>query len=321
MAGDPRHHDYTQEPRHPSGIIPTDYDFGKVIGRVLDGDPSSSIHWMRVYDGGIKNFLKCVWQLHGRTLPVIKASPMNAFGEYADLLVREGHLKRSTGEDGSPCFCSCADKAQNQVVFNIEQLSHFPLPYVSYHDAKHEVRDGRNANFPVRNMRFVDTIESKTNEAMRGITYMRYPTPMKVVYQVDLWAKYEQHAKWLAHQLQVKFWDVMCWFWIEHPHPTSREARIPMLMPIKLAELTNTTELTRGDDEDKVHRWTATLEVEAWIFHDELLAPTVQILGKEFLEESGEILGGTVERLTDLAPTPLSEQDTPTEAPPDPGHV
>jgi hypothetical protein len=88
-------------------------------------------------------------------------------------------------------------------------------------------------------------------------------------------------------------------------------------MPIKLTGSRNSTELQRGDDADRVQRWTFTFDVEAWVFYDELLAPTVQILDQELIEENtGELIGQTIERLTDLAPVPLSLQEPNLEAPP-----
>jgi hypothetical protein len=272
------------KPVHPSALIPRDWDFGEVLKPSQDDVPGKdSRTFLRYYDRAIRDWLQQVTIMNGYKIPVVKSTPRKAFAEYDRLLKSQANFQ-STGES------------------TLNDIKKVPLPLISINRSKLILRSWGKSSFPNRNLAFSNGIQDSGSGLRRATVYSRRPTPVSIPYSIDVWTTYEAQHAWVAQQLLTNFWNNYA-YWITSD-PYSEE--VTFQVPIKLEGFSDNGELP-DNDADANHRWTIDIVVEGWMFHDLLLAPTVQI-GTTISDIDGEETTQS-EQFTSLAPTPLSQQN------------
>lgn len=253
------------KPVTPSNFPPQDFDFGDVLERSLHGDGDGENNSMfRLYDQGIADWIKKSTFLKGKSLPIVFASPKNAFSEYRDLLG-----DRFTG--------------------NAENLNAFPLPFCSIHFVNHSVRPGYVQHMHIPN------IGTATADGKRGV-YTRYPVPKWLHYQIEVWSKYRNHHNFLGQLMEEQFWDVLAYMMVKHPHQDGE----PMVTAIHKENVQNNSDLPQ-ENKDTIFRWTYSVKVEAWQFFDLMGAPTVDRVVTEVAdEETEETLGSATQVIREV---------------------
>lgn len=289
MPHDPR----SYKPLHPSALIPStgaDFDFGTVIDRALADEPPASGHpgqsFQYFYDAAVQKWLERIFQLAGRTLPVVMAAPSNAFAEYWRI------LGRTCAPGGDPTEAATP-----------------PLPMVSATSSGHRPRAGSNP-YPVRNMAFIDDTRSRRATAKYGTTYARYPKPVTIPYRISVWAQYKTHLHWLVQRFEETFFDLFAHFRVASPY---HQGCPGLLAAAKRVSADDVSELERGTEE-RLLRYDFGIEVEAWIFHDSRRAPTVHATALDAADPfmpylAYEDLSGAAKPRLDQTPGPL-EPDT-----------
>jgi hypothetical protein len=234
-----------QHPLLPHG--PDDFDFKKVIKRALPnvGDKTETLSFLDNYDRAMAQWLRGVLHWDGRYLPIVFASPLRAFSAVQEILSDDPDAVIPPPADGQLDYPT------------------LPLPFISFW--RGDLRPGvrRNQNFPVRNIGFID------GSKKRRTGTMRFPTPINLPYQVELWCKTYTTQGILIQQLLTQFWTTMAYWLVNTPY--NRQ----IFMPIKLVSSSDTSELEAGSDtKDRILRYTFQLEVEGRMFHDVYEVPT-----------------------------------------------
>lgn len=249
------------KPIHPKELIPQDWDFGFVLKPAQDDIPGKdSRTFIRFYDMAVRNWLQQTTIMNGYKIPVIKSTPRKAFAEYDRLLKQQGNFQ-ATGET------------------TMNDIKRTPLPLMSISRSKMQLRNWGKSPFPNRNLAFVNgAYDNKSGNLRRATVYSRRPTPIDIPYSIEIWTTYEAQHVWVAQQLLTSFWNNIA-HWVT-TDPYSDESTFQV--PIRFNSLTDNNEIPENDS-DANHRWTLDVTVEGWMFHDLLLAPTVQI-GVNILE-------------------------------------
>jgi len=274
-----------------------DFDFGTQIDLALkatpalEGDQGQTSQYY--YDTGVKEWLRRILQVNGVSIPVVMASPANAFSTYEQMLRDEGRFV-------------CA--GQSEIVT-------LPLPMASIQAFAHKPRPGSNP-FPVRNMGFIDDQVARRASAKYGVTYSRYPKPVTIPYTITLWAQHRSSFYWMIQRLEETFWDHLAYFRVETMYLEKQEG---LVTAAKHAGAEDLTDLERGVEERRL-RYELRIEVEGWIFFNSLLAPTVhrqthEIQAKEpgAADDTAETVFLDSTALTDVAKPALHLQPDPVE--------
>ena len=279
---------------HPSSLIPQDWDFGHVLKPAQDDIPGrDSRTFLRFYDRAVRDWLQQCTILNGHKIPMVKASPRRAFAEYDKLLKDQANFQK-TGET------------------TVNEIKRTPLPLMSMTRSEFRIRSWDRSVFPNRNLAFINgEHDQKDGSSRRRTVYSRRPTPVDIPYSIDIWTTYEAQHAWIIQQILTSFWNKIAHWTTEDPY----SGEPTFIVPIRYDRIGDSNEIPENDS-DANHRLTVDVTVEGWMFHDLLLAPTVQI-GTQALDVDGDVILKS-EQLTSLAPTPLAEQaDNLTEAPPD----
>ena len=266
------------KPIHPKELIPQDWDFGFVLKPAQDDVPGKdSRTFARFYDRAVRDWLQQTTIMNGYKIPVIKSTPRKAFAEYDRLLKQRGTLQ-NTGET------------------TMNDIKRAPLPLMSISRSKLQLRSWGKSPFPNRNLAFINGAnDNKSGNLRRATVYSRRPTPVDIPYSVDIWTTYEAQHVWVAQQLLTSFWNNIAHWVTEDPYSGESTFQVP----IRLNSFTDNNEIP-DNDSDANHRWTVDVTVEGWMFHDLLLAPTVQI-GTNIIEIPDDTVTSG-EALTSLAP-------------------
>lgn len=279
--------------RHPSELIPDDYDFHQALkdtsspqlGNVGKGE-------IREYVGCIKNWMETLLVLDGRSVPTIIANPSRAFSSFTDA-VSKGDVK-PWPSDGA------------------KEMDKHPLPFCCVSFGDYEIRrDVQGAGYPVRNMGLLK------DAGKRRTAYTRYPTGILIPFQIDVYARFQNHKVYFDKAFIMQFWNGVATWFMQHPILDAK-----MKVPIRYVSHTSTTDLE--SDADKVIRTTMRVAVEGWLWDDVLQAPTglratdTYIARESGGDESTDITVATVSGPSDDAPPPLSEiAELPKDPPPD----
>lgn len=278
------------KPIHPSALIPRDWDFGTILKPAQDLTPGKdSRTFLRYYDRAVRDWLQQTTIMNGYKIPVVKSTPRKAFAEYDRLLKSQANFQ-STGET------------------TLNDIKRTPLPLISINRTKIAIRTWGRSVFPNRNLAFINGAHDKNNNLRRATVYSRRPTPVNIPYSIDIWTTYEAQHAWVAQQLLTSFWNNYAYWATTDPYSEESTFQVP----IKLEGFSDNGELP-DTDSDANHRWTVDVIVEGWMFHDLLLAPTVQI-GTNITEVDGETITKE-EQFTSLSPIPLSQQNYTGEQP------
>ncbi len=282
-------------PVHPGTVIPhtaADFDFGTKIDLALaDTPPQEGAKGQTAqyyYDTAVREWLRRILQVDGSAIPVVMASPSNAFATYSQMLKAEGKT-------------ICAGQP--------EMLT-LPLPMASIQSGAYSPRAGSNP-FPVRNMGFVDDRLARRASAQYGVTYTRYPQPVTFPYTITLWAQHKSSFHWMIQRLNETFWDYHTYFRVETMYLEKEEG---LVTAAKRTGAEDLSDLERGTEERRL-RYELRIEVEGWIFFNSLLAPTVhrqshEVLTKDLGESNADAVTAFVETeaLTGVAKTALHLQ-------------
>jgi hypothetical protein len=279
------------KPVHPPALIPRDWDFGTVLKSAQDPVPGKdSRTFLRYYDRAIRDWLQQTTIMNGYKIPVVKSTPRKAFAEYDRLLKSQANF-------------------QNNGEVTLNDIKRTPLPLISINRARLVMRTWGKSVFPNRNLAFINGAhDSSRGDLRRTTVYSRRPTPVSIPYSIDIWTTYEAQHAWVAQQLLTSFWNNYAHWTTTDPYSGENTFQVP----IKLEGFSDNGELP-DNDSDANHRWTVDVTVEGWMFHDLLLAPTVQI-GTNVIEVDGETITKE-EQFTSLAPAPLSQQNYTGEQP------
>lgn len=270
------------KPIHPKALIPQDWDFGSVLKSAQDGTPGKdSRTFIRFYDRAVRNWLQQTTIMNGHKIPVIKSMPRKAFAEYDRLLKEQGNFQM-TGETA------------------MNDIKRPPLPLISISRSKLQIRSWGRSVFPNRNLAFINGAhDNKSGDLRRATVYSRRPTPVDIPYSIEIWTTYEAQHAWVAQQLLSSFWNNIAHWETSDPYSGEQTFQVP----IRLNSFTDNNEIPENDS-DANHRWTIDITVEGWMFHDLLLAPTVQI-GTNIIdidEKSDSDDESLTTELTSLAP-------------------
>jgi hypothetical protein len=277
-------HNDIAKPIHPSALIPRDWDFGIVLETAQGAVPGKdSRTFLRYYDRAIRDWLQQTTIMNGYKIPVVKATPRKAFAEYDRLLKSQANFQAS-GET------------------TLNDLKRTPLPLISIHRSKLTLRSWGKSVFPNRNLAFSNGAHDGGSNMRRATVYSRRPTPISIPYSIDIWTTYEAQHAWVIQQLLTSLWNNYAYWVTSDPYSGENTFQVP----IKVEGISDNGELP-DNDSDANHRWTIDIIVEGWMFHDLLLAPTVQT-GTTIADVDGEQIIRS-ELLTTLAPVPLSQQD------------
>lgn len=279
---------------HPvSPLIPTDWDFGRVIDDVLPEDPDKAIPSQLRYDMAVERWLRRTLQILGKTPPIVMAAPMNAFAAYDQLYRR-----------------SCPNRPEN---------AQPPLPFVSVEAKAPQLREGSAPVRILRGMSFIDDEEARRASARYGVTYMRYPKPLTYPYTIHIWALTKSHLHLLGERLEETFWDDRATFLVETPW-VKDDRPVSIYASAKKVSADDASDLARSNGEERLLRFVVQIEVEGWMWFDTLRAPTVHRNSQEILVKGPGETNAQAELdtiltadLTGVAKPALFEQPLPVE--------
>ena len=257
----------------PYGIPPED-DFASVIDAAASEEDRTS-HAYRYYDVAIRDWIRDTVQVDGRAIRTIQSTPMRAFGDMAEMLKKEN-----------------PDEWQRHPL-DAKAWAKFPLPFAIFDRTSTKWRqEWGNTKMPLRNLMFLN------EDDKRRTAHARPPRPMDYEYQIDVFAMFEKHMRWIMQKLEEEFFP-LAYYRIKTPF--SGDSTHAMAM--KYGGWTDNSDLEPGNEGDRLLRQTLTLTVEGWQWFDLKKAPTVQRFGQisPDLEESNTAL-------TDLAPPMTSDQ-------------
>jgi hypothetical protein len=197
------------------------------------------------YDLAVNKWMRKVMTAVEPTTVVIQASPQRAFGEAA-AMVAKGLI--------DPARTLPPAKENN----NLNREALVPLPLVSIQPGAPEPRETQRLT-PCKNL--FRTSLPGTDPSQRERYVARPPLPIWLTYTCELWTKTRSTMNALITAFQQQFdpymaWDEVViddWFWGT------------VWMPIKLAGITDNSELEAGD-KDRTLRHTISLRIEAWCF-------------------------------------------------------
>lgn len=280
------------KPIHPVGLIPRDWDFGNVFQSSQDTPGKDSRTFLRFYDEAVKSWLTYSTVMNGRRIPVISALPRHAFAEYKSLL---GRIPETSAN------------AQHL------ELKRMPLPMASLTRSGVQIRSWGSTPYPQRGMGFVNATKDLSGTGMRRATvYSRAPTPVNIPYAIEIWTEYEAEHAWMAQAVLEQFWHKTAYWACRGPYAPKDDRSF--VVPIHLRELKDNSDNSIENDFKASKRWTLDVEVEGWMFHDLLLAPTALSTTTDVIADD-EVIASVNQPHTSTAPPPLSEQDPGGEAP------
>ena len=277
--------DLNRLPSH-QGFVPHDEGYGSVVEKSQKDFPGrDSNTFVRFYDVAVINWLRSVLSIKGVPINCVVSMPNRALADYDRLFKsRLQEKEESVNDQKKP-----------------------PLPFASIIRGKIGPRRWGSSVFPVRNL-------AHTSDRKKTV-YTRRPSPINLSYSVDLWSKYEAEHVWLLQRVLSVFQNKTAVWTTKYPY---QDAEQLLQVPIRLAgDFSDNSEAIAANDVDAERRWTLDLEVEGWMFHDLLFAPTFLVANFEFINAyDDEVLLTKTNRVSSLSPVPIAEQeDYPTTAP------
>jgi hypothetical protein len=268
---------------HTESGCNTAKDFSRVVLPAYSNqaDMDSNL-FIRFYNEAVKSWIENLIVIDGRKIICIKSSPLRAFSAYKHLFKNDDFNRLP--EDG-------------------EAPERFPLPFANYTRGVPKVNDKLKQNsYPIRNIGFLD----ESNK--RRTAWTRYPKPMIIPYSIDFWSKYESHMDYIIQRIHEQFVP-MAYYDVGSPFSDGT-----ILMPMKMNDLVDNSELERDSTEDRLLRVTLSMDVEAWMFYNIHQAPTFQTETQQVVAVSDknlsdpELVFTKSFKHTDLAPLTLEER-------------
>lgn len=234
-------------PRPPDALIPHSYDFQTTHKEAQHSSAGpNSQNQLRHYDFGIRQFIQGVLVFDGQLIPCIDSSPMRAFSSYRQLL-----------NDGKVAPIIFPEDGQLEP-------DKFPLPFSSFERTDWKPRRAeQNPSGVIRNLGFV------RGGGERRTAYSRYPVPVDLPYQIDVWVRWKNHLNYLQQRLYMQFEGAHAHWFVRTPYRCDND----FLMAIRFEGLKNLSDLEV--DKDRILRLTLNVVVEGWLFDDIMIAPTM----------------------------------------------
>lgn len=186
---------------------------------------------IRLYDAALANWFRDPvfgMKVNGQLVPSVEGTSERAFSQIIDLL----------GLELTP-----------------EQLrsdsSLIPLPFMSYNhlDMQHDMSRHQTNRF-----RKIKTLRGRTDWIQA-----RYPVPYNILYQVDIWCRYDNDANAILQQMMLRV-DPIFYFDIDFREPFGRQ----IIGLHYFSGPNNTSELDPAGEQRWV-RYTMTYRMEAWM--------------------------------------------------------
>jgi len=209
--------------------------------------------YVQVYDNYDRKFVDWVGNIIHRDYPVARvfASPERAFAEMKKMLDKKS---------------AAVGKNSPSVV---------PLPFISISRTFEDFDPTRYNRHELRRL--------FSNSAGTECLSVKWPIPVNIRYQLDVWAMYGRDMSSIKQQYKLLFWEGGRDYLLEVRHPvylndpsrTYADAYYDMRIPLFNEGIVNNSDLEPGEQRRKVLRETFTLRAEGWIFAPADLAKQV----------------------------------------------
>ena len=273
----------SSDPR-PKTFLPADSesDFQKLLDVAVTNEEDRDHNFLRLYDIAIVNWIKQVVQIAGKPIPVVVASPMNAFA------------------DINTVYNLNSDHAYEHPQ-NYGPYERIPIPSLTITSSPPEWRASwGNNRMRLRNLEFVED----TGNRQRG--HSRYPRPVDIKYQIDILTRYKAHASWIITKVEAQFENNL----VMIPCKTAYSDDTSWKVSLFHEGWTDNSDLESGQDPERIFRHTLSLKLEGLQFHDIYKGPTVLAITQDSLDEVRHT------KLTPEAPDSLEDQEAiPTTSP------
>lgn len=270
------------QPWPPEMLTPHDGVFMHLARRVLAPSPDNltgleletQVGFLRMYDLGMLAWIEFWAKAGNLQVPVLQSVVGSAFSEYYN---RIRDIPPQTGNPEYKCLPN-------------NPLS-FPLPLISFSNLGYTPSaTGRNDSMPIRLIKYLNP--DKTRSA-----WTRFPSPVDINYQIDIWTRKRSHLSWLVHRFETQWVAGRSYWYVNAPHNDR------ILMPVKRnggGEDLSARE--RDEQSDALHRYTFNVVVEGRVFHDWIVAPVITQVQQDYYVPVEELVGTTTYTAPDPSP-------------------
>lgn len=245
----------------PHGIVPWDGDFGAIVKQPLaDAKGLDKSDFLSLYELAMSDWLGNVFTVGGNRLPVVFASPKQAFSSYWYALpqVLKARFLQGCGGGGPD---SVSDSTPPPPTLSFAK---YPLPFISFSRTGMESTTDSNP-MPLRNIKYLDDDRTKT-------AWSKYPALYQLTFQVSVWSKYRAMHNWLFSLMDSAFSQGLGYLFT--PNQLLPEGE-PLINLIQMKGFDETKE-DATDDTETIFRWVFTLSVAARRFYELRSAPVAQ---------------------------------------------
>lgn len=269
------------KPLVANGVIPWDRDFSQVVERINNDavDASSeSTSFQRIYDEGVRDWLKGLAKPNGNEVAVMMSSPRTAFADYKIALMD-------------------ATKDDRYSKLNAGMPRQFPLPFICFTRGDVAPRSSQRNQWVIRSIGFV--VDGPNGQASRRKTgYARWPQPLFITYQVNIWSLTRPVHDLFQARIMEQFTNTQASMWVRNPYKGGR----PVYAALKFSNLDDMTEFEGDTSRDCLFRLSLNFKVEAWQFFDIMAAPTVLSQSEPVIVEGSD---GSNQQVDTVLNTPL----------------
>jgi len=216
--------------------------------------------FFRVYDIGISNWVRGFALINGESVPTVFAAPQRAFSSMRDLLVKQGKMD----SDGT--------------------LDMVPLPFISILRGDPELNIKYWSGGTVRNNSLRPYSERWTDTSKKSTKTYQHPQPFNLPYSIEIWSKYFQTSATLFDQFMREFASNFAYTTVKHFPPWG-----DILTAIHLDSISDTSALEGGELDERQVRHTLNLTVEAWLFFEPTVVPTVLETTIDYYDGAGTV--------------------------------
>lgn len=213
------------------------------------------------YDLAVRDWITHVTSKLSSDIVIVSASPMRAFGEASRVIERSSKSGQPPTNRG-------------------DKNAKVPLPLISVERGSISGREQRHFNAPLNHgLPLYD-------EGKKQAYSIRAATPITIPYQLDIWSKTKNVQSKIIKSILDAFDPFMSYGIV-----SLNESLQNIWMPIKLGDMSDSSELEGGDSEDRVIRNTLSIDIEGWNAHRYEQSDTVQEVTTsfEYSKESIEV--------------------------------